>query len=295
MHAALLTPAQVARSLGLSESSVRRLCDRGVLEVRVTAGGHRRISVQSVQRYARRDGDALSAHAVLGGAGKGGRLAPAEALLARSVAALRQGDGPALRRVVDDGCAAGADAASLVDRVLAPAMATLGQAWCAGQLSIYAEHRATEQLLAIAAERRALCLVRPRAPRALCAAPSGDPNSLPCALAAWVLAEAGYDAVLIGADTPAHALCEAVSELHPRLVALSVSHVADEGALARECTTLLAATRGVGALLALGGRGIGPALRSVLSADYIGGSLGELRELAKRRRAPRKDGSHGAQ
>ncbi|MEO8272128.1 MAG: helix-turn-helix domain-containing protein, partial [Aureliella sp.] len=44
----LVTPKQVGRSLGVSESSVKRWCDKGEIETHYTAGGHRRIAVATV-------------------------------------------------------------------------------------------------------------------------------------------------------------------------------------------------------------------------------------------------------
>ncbi len=47
----LLTPKQVADSLGVSESSVKRWCDSGAIETIRTVGGHRRIPVESLVKF----------------------------------------------------------------------------------------------------------------------------------------------------------------------------------------------------------------------------------------------------
>ena len=54
MQSALLTCSQASVILGLSSSSVKRLCDGGQLEAIRTAGGHRRISRESVQAWKQR-------------------------------------------------------------------------------------------------------------------------------------------------------------------------------------------------------------------------------------------------
>ena len=51
-----LSPRQVAQAVGVSESSLKRWCDRGDIRVTKTAGGHRRIDRRVVVRYLRERG-----------------------------------------------------------------------------------------------------------------------------------------------------------------------------------------------------------------------------------------------
>lgn len=55
------TPRQVARALGVSESTLKRWCDRGLLPTIRTAGGHRRIPIHGVLSFIR-DNDQTLAH-----------------------------------------------------------------------------------------------------------------------------------------------------------------------------------------------------------------------------------------
>ena len=50
----LLTPKQVARAVDVSESSIKRWCDRGVIPTQYTAGGHRRITKSGLFEFLRR-------------------------------------------------------------------------------------------------------------------------------------------------------------------------------------------------------------------------------------------------
>ncbi|HEY6880077.1 MAG TPA: helix-turn-helix domain-containing protein [Polyangiales bacterium] len=284
----LLTPAQAARSLGLSESTVRRLCDDGQLASVRTDGGHRRIRPSDVAAYVRSRAVPASASHARGAAGRGGRCANEKELLKRTSEALLAGDALLLRRLLGELSLAGESAAFIADRLLAPALAELGQRWCDGALSVYREHRASEQVLAAVSEARARFSPQPRARRALCAAPESDPNSLPAAMASWVLAEAGYASVLLGADVPFQALCEAVVELGPRLLVLSISHVEDLKRFTRGCRALFAETQKAGCVLAIGGRALNPELKQALSADFIGNSLAELDEYARSLRPRRR-------
>ena len=55
-HNALLTTVDAARVLGLAVRSVQLMVDRGELEAWKTPGGHRRISLASVQQWQARSG-----------------------------------------------------------------------------------------------------------------------------------------------------------------------------------------------------------------------------------------------
>jgi excisionase family DNA binding protein len=277
----LLTPAQAARALGLSESTVRRLCDDGSIESVRTDGGHRRIRPSAVAAYARLHAVPESVAQVRGAAGRGGRRAHEQELVKRTTQALLHGDGRLLRRLLGELSLAGESAAFIADRLLAPALAELGQRWCEGELSVYREHRASEQVLSAVVDMRERFVPPPRAKRALCAAPEGDPNSLASAMASWVLAEVGYASVLLGADLPFAALCEAVLELRPQLLALSISHVADLAHCTERCAELFAVAQKAGCALAIGGRAMTPDIEQVLTADFFGGSLGALDEYAR--------------
>jgi len=281
----LLSPAQAARALGLSESSVRRLCDQGALESLRTEGGHRRIRPTAVAAYARATTSAVSAEQARAAAGQGGRVAGESELVKRTTKALIEGDAGLLRRLLSELSLAGESAAYVADRVLTPALRELGQRWCEGELAVYQEHRASEILLSCLARAREAHAPTARARRAVCAAPAGDPNSIASAMAAWVLAELGYAAVTLGANMPFGGLAEAVRELRPQLLVLSVSHVLDASSCQLHCRELYDLTSELGCGLALGGRALTPALRAGLSADFFGETLSHLADHARKRRA----------
>ncbi|OYW17913.1 MAG: hypothetical protein B7Z55_11620, partial [Planctomycetales bacterium 12-60-4] len=62
----LLTPKQVAVAIGVSESSLKRWCDRGILPTVRTAGGHRRIPTSGVLKFLQQSGHPLVQPEVLG-------------------------------------------------------------------------------------------------------------------------------------------------------------------------------------------------------------------------------------
>jgi len=50
------SPKQVARAIGVSESTLKRWCDGGLIPMTKTAGGHRRIEVAAVIKFLRETG-----------------------------------------------------------------------------------------------------------------------------------------------------------------------------------------------------------------------------------------------
>jgi excisionase family DNA binding protein len=62
----LITPKQVARAIGVSESSLKRWCDRGLIPTVRTAGGHRRLPISGVLSYLRETGHEMVRPELLG-------------------------------------------------------------------------------------------------------------------------------------------------------------------------------------------------------------------------------------
>jgi DNA-binding transcriptional MerR regulator len=60
------SPRQVARALGVSESSLKRWCDRGLIQTTRTAGGHRKVLTADAIRFARQRGMMLANPELLG-------------------------------------------------------------------------------------------------------------------------------------------------------------------------------------------------------------------------------------
>jgi DNA-binding transcriptional MerR regulator/methylmalonyl-CoA mutase cobalamin-binding subunit len=152
----------------------------------------------------------------------------------------------------------------VVERVIVPALRTVGDRWLAGELSVAQEHLVSQKLGAVL---RDFLRLAPGGDQAVLVACLADEQHDLGALAVAVhAAMGGVRPVFFGARTPPDALARAVSALHPVAVVLSVT-ITPERERAREL--LAAYAKACGSVpWAVGGTG------SLPIADLVRGAGG---------------------
>jgi len=291
-----LSPRELARVLGVSESSLKRWADDGRLQFARTAGGHRRISVPEAVRFARRSclpivcPEALGLPAIDTDAPP---LRDAAAELGRSVVDLLAGDADTAAVLAD---LLHRDQATLAqslvtglylrghplgwvfDAVVCPALNGIGGLYLHDAAGIYLEHRAFDICVQAVSQLRGL--IPPPvddAPVAAGGAPPGDVYLMPSLMAAAVLADKGYRVVNLGAQLPLDSLRDAASHYGASAVWLACActdHAPDEAAVGG----LAAALGRRGATLLLGGNARPRGLRAP-NAVHVA-SMSELAAFA---------------
>jgi excisionase family DNA binding protein len=277
-----MSPAQVARIVGVSESTLKRWVDSGLLRARKTAGGHRRIALAEALAFLRKQGRQAPSLDALGVLGGHGRL-PAEAASSPEALAdlLLREDAAVSRALLLDEFRRGRAVDDLLDRLLAPALVRVGTLWAEGAIDVYQEHLATQRAWWALVELRGLLPEPPaEAPLALTATPEGDPSLLPGLMAELTLVEAGWRALNLGPDVPAASLRRAIEAHRPRLVAVSLTSHEARPRFFEEFPRVLEAAQAVGAALMVGGQGLTPELQDRLVATAFGTRLAHLRALA---------------
>ncbi len=114
-------------------------------------------------------------------------------------------------------------ATTVYTRVLAPVMREVGEGWHRGTISIAQEHMTTEMLGAVAHDMLRLLDPPPEARPAIVACFADEDHSLPLYGVAFVLIQAGFRPLMLGAKTPPSAIRHAIESIQPALVALSVT------------------------------------------------------------------------
>lgn len=255
-----ISPKQAAQALDVSEASVKRWCDRGLLIPTLTAGGHRRIAVAEVLRFVRARGANLVRPEILGlpSTTGGGDLAFDRASEV-AADAFCEGDADCVRKLFLNLYLGGRTTAEIADLVVAPAFARVGDRWEHGQVTIHQERRAVELCQqAMYSLDSALPPPLTRAPIALGGVLEGDPYVLGSKWCAVALHEAGWRAESYGNGLPSSELAAAIHRRSPKLVWLSVSsRTTDAKALTESIAIVRAAADAVGAVLVCGGSGVG--------------------------------------
>lgn len=253
----IVSPRELAEAVGVSESSLKRWSDEGVIRVSKTAGGHRRIAIAEAIRFVRSLGLPLVKPEALGlsdlpmGATAGELAGDAADALFEHLAAGRAREA---RGLLVGGYLSGCSIAELGDGMIRGAFERLGELWKHETDGVFIEHRATDIVAMAVQEIRLLLNQEPAGRCALGGAISGDPYLLPSLLAATALLAEGMRAVNLGPDTPYAALLSAWERHDPALVWVSVSTVADARGTEEALKRVVEALAQRGTYLAIGGR-----------------------------------------
>lgn len=280
----LLSPRDLAKAIGVSESSIKRWVDDGAIEATKTAGGHRRIALSEAVRFVRESRSVVVRPDLLGlreMAAVGAELPSRGDEAERLFDYLKAGAAAEARGLLLSLYLAGRSVAEIVDGPLRTAMERIGELWIEEETGIFCEHRATEIAFRAVTQIRGLFAPAEQAPLALGGAAEGDPYTLPTMSAAAVLESVGWRAVNLGPNTPIDSLLLGVESLHPRLVWLSVSAVVDREALAQKVKRLVSYLADGPVSLALGGSALAELDLAPHSQLHVGEKMGELEAFAK--------------
>jgi len=261
----LHSPKQVAQVLGVSESSLKRWCDRGLLQTTRTAGGHRKVLTAEVIRFARERGLSLVTPELLGlppaGSTRDLDLAQNAQLLAE---ALLSGNEGLSRQLVLNLAVGEHGVARIFDEVITRAFVEIGERWACEQADVYQERRGCEMILRILAELRKSQTTPPGSLTACGGTATGNSYSLQTLMAEIVLRDCGYLATSLGTGIPFESFIRAVHEIRPSLFWLSMAYIADESEFLRGFKNLSSACAETQVALVIGGRALTPALREQL-------------------------------
>lgn len=279
----LLSPKQVARAIGVSESSLKRWCDRGLIPTERTAGGHRRLRLDAVVSFIRDGGYELQDPQLLGLPATTGQT---EWTLQRAKERLRDalvaGDESVCRQIVLDVYLARHSVSVICDQLIAAAFHDIGDLWDCGDVEVYEERRACEISVKLIHE---LCHIVPHpqgnAPVAFGGTIDGDPYTLAVSMAELVLRDAGWNAASLGHMLPFATLRTAVETHRPKLLWLSISAIRDEARFVKEMHDLFTVTQSKGTALAVGGRSLSTDLRQQLRYSVFCDTLQNLADFAR--------------
>ena len=279
----MLSPKQVSRAIGVSESTLKRWCDRGLIKTIKTEGGHRKLPVSDVLRFVKERN-----HNIISLEGLGLPTPPPRSSIALEQAvrlvsdALIKGDGDLAWRLVFDIYNSKHSISEICDKVLCPVFAEIGRLWEGHSADIYQERRSCEVAQRILFELRHL--LPPPDPywTAIGGTLTGDTYSLPTTMTELVLRDAGWNANSLGTSIPFGSMIRAILDTRPRLFWLAASvSIADVDHFACDFKKLSDAAESVGAALVIGGRAFTEEIRAKLTYCCHCDSMQQMHSFAK--------------
>ena len=236
----LLTPKQVARAMDVSESSIKRWCDKGRIAAQYTAGGHRRIALSDLMAFVRGTQNELVHPEALGLPPTSGRSAKMlDRAMLRLVDALLSGDEGLCREIAFDLYLAEHSLAVISDRVFAAAFNAIGSSWECGSAEIYQERLGCRLMERVLFELRSAIATPPAdGPVAIGGTPSGDQYSLGTSITELVLRDIRWNATSLGSNLPAETMSAAIKSYRPQIFWLSCSHIEDRATFIRNYNAL---------------------------------------------------------
>lgn len=295
-----LSPKQVAKALGVSESSIKRWCDQGTVPVIKTAGGHRRIPCHTVDQLLANGGafdSVVFDPAALNGS-KGGlhasnfesepagvETSPASISLEECrrefLFALQQGREGRCRQLISSLLVFGHSRSTSADLLISDALHHFGHLWEQGDLAIYQERRACGICQGLLHELKQSIPVPLNGPVAIGGSTSNDTYQLATQLVELSLRDLGWQATSLGCNLPFQTFKAAVQEYRPQLLWFSISVVASEADFVRDFNDLADSISSSTAIV-VGGRAATDSLRPRLRYTAHCDSLSHLAELAQK-------------
>lgn len=260
------SPKEVATAIGVSESSLKRWVDKGLIPAEKTGGGHRRMRLDAVLKFLRDQGRSLSEPQAIGLPPESGRRNPStDSDHQEFLRYLLSGDESSARRVVMDAFLNAYSAAKVFDSIVVPAFSEIGNLWHCGTLEVYQERRACEICSRVVHElRRAVGAGPVDGPLAIGGTLDGDPYTIASSMSEVVLRECGWRATSLGNMLPFNTLMKAVENDRPRVLWLSVTSIRSPEQFVANFNVLFDTATSHGCVLVVGGQALTAEIRPLL-------------------------------
>jgi excisionase family DNA binding protein len=282
-----LTTKEVARICRVSDATVKRWAEAGVLRSERTNGGHRRFRAEEVARFQRsinfEQPHTCSDQSILKTvSARAAKKFHSDCELFQALVAGHEEQAAA---ILINTFLQGEPLVEIFDREICGAMTRVGELWYAGELSIAQEHLATRTVLnAVQKLRNIVPAAEPNGKIAMCCAIEGDFHELPTHLAQVALESVGWEVLNFGANTPLYALVEEASEHKPDLICVSSTIIPDIERAVRDFRNFRAEIAKTSAAVVLGGHAFADErVSSRFAANLIVKTFSQLTEFAASR------------
>lgn len=235
-----LTTKEVARLCRVSDASVKRWENAGLLKSERTTGGHRRFRADEVLRFQRDQGIGLKQNhgdesvTLVTTRRRDDRNTSSSDFFNALVAGCEE----AVSNILINAHLDGKFLTEIFDELICPAMRQIGELWFKGEIKITEEHLATRIASnALYKLRHSLPVPKMNGKLAMCCAVEGDFHELPTYLAQMTIENEGWEVMNFGANTPLYCLAEEVLQHSPNIICLAATIIHDVERLSRDYKT----------------------------------------------------------
>jgi MerR family transcriptional regulator, light-induced transcriptional regulator len=264
MRKTILSTVDVARLFDVTVTTVKRWADDGTLRCHKTPGGHRKFPIKNVVEFAERH--RLETIGVL-------ELPRNDVHCGSIETALMNRDFPQLVDAFVEK-ALSPDRTDLYvffsflyehqvalweifDNILRPGMTEIGLRWQRGEIGVNQEHRASYETLDALARLQSEVFVKPDSGKSVVlACPDEEMHEIGLRSISYTFEAEGWTTHYVGAGTPPDAIVDAVRELRPSIMALSVTRVSDATRLSIGLREIIERVHALGVKIVVGGRGL---------------------------------------
>lgn len=273
----------------VSESTIKRWADNGMIKCRKTVGGHRKFDFDSVLEFENRSGLVVRAVQAERAAEIDGEI---EELLARPDFAELARHYCKVAMAGKYHCAAellirahvrGFSLAIISEEIIKPALYEVGEMWRAGKTRVFEEHVATRVTTQALAELHDIVEKQESQERlALVGCPDQEIHQLGSEVVRYLLEGEGWTVIYLGPFTPLFTFTDAVNILKPDLVCISATIVDDLERAARDYEQLRRAASKHKTRIAIGGQAFNDEqARARFRGAYYAPTVYDLLELVR--------------
>jgi excisionase family DNA binding protein len=291
-----LTTKEVARLCRVSDATVKRWEDAGLLVSERTNGGHRRFRAEEVARFQRENnlgvktchGDESAQSATTRRKAKKSysyytdfEAGSSQSLFFNALIAGREEE--ATNVLIND-FLHGIPLAEIFDKTIAQAMRVIGELWMRDELTVAQEHLATRSTInAVHKLRNVIPVAPPNGKIAMCCAIEGDFHELATHLAQMLFESEGWEVLNFGSNTPLYSFADEVLHHSPELLCISATIISDIDRLSRDYKEFQSKISKLKIPIIAGGRAFSDErLRCRFPADLYAEKFGELVEFSRK-------------
>jgi excisionase family DNA binding protein len=281
-----LTTKEVARLCRVSDATVKRWEDAGLLISERTSGGHRRFRVDEVALFQRKQnlglkhsrGDESAVKTIIR---RGEYKDDSHCALFHSLLAGSEEEASSL---LINAYLGGASLARIFDEFVCAAMKCIGELWAKGELTVAQEHLATHTAQnAIHKMRLTLPVPETTGELAMCCGVEGDFHEFPTYLAQMTIENEGWEILNFGANTPLYSFAEEVLLYAPKVICIGATIIPDVERLSRDYKDFRDRIARHSIPVLIGGRAFtDEQLRKRFPAEFYAENFSDVAEIIRR-------------